>query len=239
MSTNKVKWKYFEEEEIPNSCKAIVVMLIVLIFVGCIIGLIVWDDKQSNTEPVNTVDDFTFSQRLVTQQGESNQNNVKTGDGSIIGGVRQLFVSPPTTDPSQVIINRSDLYYEYEGEGANGFEVRWLDYITDDNPDIQSVDLSDIKSFDVDVYSLTLSPGTTFTMQMNIKDLEGVEGSVISVVDSLKTVSFDRRSFLGNEPGQKPNFSEISGIWLGGDFRDGGGNITIGNIKFDKVSEIE
>lgn len=235
MSSGEVKWKHFEEGEMPRACKAIVIMIIVLIFVGCIIGLIVWDGMGENNEPVNTIDDFTFSQRLAAQQGESVQDNVKTEDGSIIGGIRQLFVSPPTTDPSQVIINRGGLYYEYKGDGANGFEVRWLDYITEDKPDIESIDLSDVKSFDVDVKSLKLSPGATFTMQMNVKDLEGVESSVVSVVDSLKTVKFDSSSFIGNEPGQRPDFSKISGMWLGGDFRSGGGDITMGNLKLDKV----
>jgi len=235
MSSGDVEWKHFEEDEIPRACKAIIIMIIVLIFVGCIIGLIVWDGTGENGEPVNTIDDFTFSQRLAAQQGETVQGNAKTADNSIIGGVRQLFVSPPTTDPSQVIINRADLYYEYRGEGANGFEVRWLNYITEDKPDIKSIDLSDVRSFDVAVKRLKLSPGATFTMQMNVKDLEGVESSVVSIVDSLKTVKFNSSSFLGNEPGQRPDFSKISGMWLGGDFRDGGGDITMGNLKFDKV----
>lgn len=263
MSSSDVEWKYFEESDIPRGCWFIVIVVVVLILVGCIVGLIVWDSptndqavgprvrptrskrskrsrigKDGTLNPgqsgVDTIDHFSFSQRVVAQMGKSSQSEVRTSDGSIVGDVRQIFVVPPTTASAQVIVNNSSLYYEYKGDKANGFEVRWLNYVTKGSPTVKSIDLGDVDSFDVDVESLNLDPGATFTMQMNVKDVEGLESSVVSIVDSTRVVKFRKSSFLGDGPNERPDFTQISGMWLGGDFRSGGGSIKIGNLKFNK-----
>lgn len=262
MSSNNVNWKTFNEPNIPKRCRAIISIIVVLIFVGCIIGLIVWDGPNSNSNSnektienlgtvenekteksdtsdlenseTKTIDQFSFSQRAVAQKGKPSQSEVKVTNGSIIGDVRQIFIVPPTTSSSQVIINNNSLYYEYKGNQANGFEVRWLDYVTRESSSVQSINLENVNFFDVDVEDLNLGPETTFTIQMNIKDAEGIESSVVGIIDSPGLVRFRKSSFLGDGPNQKPDFTKITGIWFGGDFRRGGGTIKTSNLEFSK-----
>lgn len=230
-----------DEEEVPRCCWLIILVIIILVIVGSIIALIMWGNgsKPSPPPPPNpyiTTDAFTFSQHLSTTPNRSGQAEVKTTDGSILGDIRQVFLPPPTLQPSQILITDGKLRYEYNGTGANGFEVRWLDYVTKGTPTVKSVDLSDLERFTVDVSSINFGNTTnTFTLQLNVKDEEGLESSAIDVLTSPKVVSFDKSSFVGTRP-KPPDFSKISGIWLGGDFRAGGGNVTLGPMMFVRSS---
>lgn len=227
-----------DEEEVPRCCWLIILVIIILVIVGSIIILIMWDSDSKPSPPPSlppsiTADAFTFSQHLSTTPNQSRQSQVKTTDGSILGDVRQVFLPPPTQQPSRVLITDGKLRYEYNGSGANGFEVRWLDYVTTDTSSIKSVDLSDLERFTVDISSIKFTNNAnTFTLQLNVKDEEGLESSVVDVLNSSKVVSFDKSSFIGNKPGQVPDFSKITGIWLGGDFRTSGGNVTLGPLMF-------
>lgn len=234
MSSNNTEWKHFDENDMPRACKAIIIIIIVLIFVGCIIGLIVWDGSNSSNKDVKTIDDFTFSQRVSSQPNQPSEDTLKVNNGTVVGGARQVVLVPPVDSSSQVVINRGELYYEYGGTGANGFEVRWLDFITEDKPVVSPINLSDVNSFDVDVKRLDFASGDTFTLQMNILDEDGVESSVVEIVDSPKKVQFLKENFLVSTTGERPDFSKITGIWLGGDFRASSGKITLSALKLDK-----
>lgn len=190
--------------------------------------------RLAGVHTIGTLDDFTFSQRTVAQAGQSAENVVSTSNGTIVGGTRQVFLTPPVNSSSQVVINRGELYYEYKDTRANGFEVRWLDYITKDKPTVKPINLSKINSFSVNIEKLDFTSGNTFTLQMDVLDVNGVEGSVVNIVNSPQEVQFSKRNFLGNGPGQRLDFSQIVGIWLGGDFRASSGQITLGPLMLNK-----
>lgn len=268
-NADDIDWKRFKEDRIPRACVAIIIMIIVVIFVACVVGLVVWGNsgngngnhevdyiplsrstttssttsstskRPRSTRPagvntIGTLDDFTFSQRTVTQAGQSTENVVSTSNGTIVGGTRQVFLTPPVNSSSQVVINRGELYYEYKDTRANGFEVRWLDYITKDKPTVKPINLSKIDSFSVNIQKLDFASGNKFTLQMDVLDANGVEGSVVNIVNSPQEVQFAKRNFLGNGPGQRLDFSQIVGIWLGGDFRSSSGQIILGPLMLNK-----
>jgi hypothetical protein len=144
---------------------------------------------------------------------------VEIRDGSVIGDVRELYLLPPSSGRSNVKISDGDLKYNYNGSGANGFESRYLGYTQ--GASISKVDLSDVNELQVDVSNLKLGEmkSTTFTLQLNMKDSSGLESSVVQVVDQKGTYTFDKNAFIGNQPGETLDFANITGIWLGGDFR--------------------
>nr|QBK91718.1 MAG: hypothetical protein LCPAC304_00440 [Pithovirus LCPAC304] len=238
-----------DEKPVPKTCWFVIIIIVVIVLVVSIVVLVMWDGISPTPpppkppEPSNTTDEFTFSQLLSTVPNQSNSKEVNVSNGTVLGDVRQIFLPPPTNQPSQVLINDGKLRYEYTGDGSNGFEARWLDYVTTrtqkhsgteffGTSTVKVVDLGDVETFTVDISALNLSNGGTFTLQMNVKDISGIESSVIDIVTSPKTAMFNKNSFIGNEPGQRPDFSNITGIWLGGDFRAGGGNITMHPLRF-------
>ncbi len=227
-----------DEKPVPKTCWLVIIIIVVIVLVVSIVVLIMWDGISPTPpppkppSPPGTTDEFTFSQLLSTVPNQSNSKEVNVVNGTVIGDVRQVFLPPPTNQPSQVLINDGKLRYEYNGAGSNGFVVRWLDYVTTGTSTVKIVDLSDVEKFTVDIPMLNISNGGTFTLQMNVKDISGIESSVIELVTAPKTAIFDKSSFIGNEPGQRPDFSNITGIWLGGDFRAGSGNITMHPLRF-------
>jgi len=191
--------------------------------------------------PVETTDTFTYAQYIPAKAGQSAQQEIKATDGSILGESRQIFLSPPTKQPSMIRVDDGTVKYTYRGVGSNGFEIRWLGYTNQST--LSAVDLSDVQKFAVDVEELDfINEDTTFTLQMNVLDQEGLESSVVDIVKDPKTVTFDQQMFIGNEPGQRIDFSKVVGIWLGGDFRTAnsqpigilqkGGTVTLKPLAF-------
>jgi len=233
--------------------RCVVVIIIIIVVVLILIGLTLWWweektyglsdlQKASNPKnPDNNTDNFTYSQYVSAKAGQSAQQEIKATDGSILGEARQIFLPPPIDEPSMLRIDRGETKYIYRGIGANGFEIRWLGYTNEST--INVFDLSDLQNLTVDVTDLELiNPDATFTLQINVLDQQGLESSVVDVIRGPKTAVFDRSSFMRNESGQKIDWSKISGIWMGGDFRttsieeannfEKGGSVTLKPLIF-------
>ena len=220
-------------------CVIVIIIIIVVLFI--LIGLTLWwweDDKCDISDlqtsklktptkskaltkskiPDNTTDNFTYAQYVSAKPGQSAQQEIKATNGTILGEARQVFLPPPVNEPSTLKIDSGETKYVYRGNGANGFEIRWLGYTNDSTIDV--FDLSDLQRLTVDVMNLELAnSNTTFTLQVNVLDQQGLESSVVDIIKETKTAAFDRNSFIGNEPGQRIDWSKITGIWMGGDFR--------------------
>lgn len=229
----------YEDHRINNTCWIIIVLFVLFILAISTVFLLGWDSFISPSGPVfpipsDTMDKFTLSQYLSAQPSSSNAKTVRSTDESIVGNERQLFLAPPEDKPSSLLVNNKTLRYEYSGTKSNGFETRWLDYITDTTDAFPIIDLSDVDHFAIDISSLKLNPSNaSFTLQMNVKDASGVESSVVvEKIETPETIVIDTRSFIGNDPGKRPDFGSITGVWLGGDFKDGGGNVVLGPLMF-------
>lgn len=240
-----------------NLCFVVIIVIVLFILALATATFVMWETSSNLDKPftpinmpnatidnidhmknatLGTMDKFTYSQYSSAHPEKSSTSTIKASDDSILGDYRQLFLTPPQTKPSNALISDGVLKYEYEGNNSNGFEVRWLSYVHS-NPEKLVVNLKDVEKFNVEVSSLNLHDSQgTFTLQMNVVDANGLESSVVSIVHSPKTVSFDQSSFIGNEPGQRPDFSRIVGVWLGGDFRNTGGKIVIHPLTFIQSS---
>lgn len=213
-----------------NRCITVIIIIIVIVFILIGLAWIWWEDKPKPPPPpppvpATTTDTFTYAQYVSAKAGQSAQQEIKATDGSILGESRQVFLPPPTGEPSMLRVDDGSVKYTYHGVGSNGFEVRWLGYTNQST--VPAVDLSDVQKFTVDVEELDfINKDTTFTLQMNVLDQEGLESSVVYIVKTPKTATFDRQSFIGNEPGQRIDFSKVVGIWLGGDFRTANSQFT-------------
>lgn len=224
-----------------SRCIIVIIIIIVVYFV--LIGLVCiwwreWEKEGGGNkpipppplQPVETTDKFTYAQYIPAKAGQSAQQEIKATDGSILGESRQIFLSPPTEKPSMITIDDGTVKYTYRGVGSNGFEIRWLGYTNQST--LSAVDLSDVQKFAVDVEELDLiNEDTTFTLQMNVLDQKGLESSVVDIVKNPKTVTFDQQMFIGNEPGQRIDFSKVVGMWLGGDFRTSNSPQSVGILQ--------
>ena len=233
-------------------CIIVIVIIIVVVFILIGLALWWWEDgnhnlsdtqtlSESETPNDTTIDNFTYPQYISAKIGKSSQQEIKATDGSILGEARQVFLPPPVGEPSTLKIDNGQTKYTYRGIGANGFEIRWLGYTN--HSTINVIDLSNIQKLTVDVTNLELANiDTTFTLQLNVLDQQGLESSVVDIIKGSKTAVFDKSSFIGNEPGQRIDWSKVTGIWMGGDFRttnsegtsniQQGGNVTLKPLTF-------
>ena len=229
-----------------DRCITVVIIIIVIVFILIGLALVWWEDKPlvptpPPPVPATTTDRLTYTQYVSAKAGQSTQQEIKATDGSILGEARQVFLTPPTKEPAMVRVGDGSVKYTYRGEGSNGFELRWLGYTN--HSTVPIVDLSDLQKFTVEVSELDfINENTTFTLQLNVSDKEGLESSVVDIVKGPKTATFDRDLFIGNEPGQHIDFANVTAIWMGGDFRTvnaqgedsltRGGNVTLKPLTF-------